>query len=352
MTEGNEIAGFLGALNTGYTCNPQDVALLCRSVSDNFQSCCLHLNPTFCDADAACVGLVSHINHMGLSLSVEVGQLRHDSERGEGRYIYVGLTLVVDHTFMKQFDSRWRAFGTHLCVSMLVAALAACLVFGLWYPYPYRDVSGGRELFVLVAGVDVIVGPLITLIIFNKGKKPHRELLRDMVCIAVLQMAALAYGLWTVALARPVHLVFEYNRFTVVHAAQLSKEALSLVPQDLVATPWTGPTAVGLRPFRSQKEQMDATMDALQGAPLAVRTDLWQSYNSSREAVRAAAKPLAGLKQRTPQDSLLIDAWLADSRHTLDGLTYVPLAGRKTFWTVVLDAQTADILGYLPIDSF
>lgn len=116
--------------------------------------------------------------------------------------------------------------------------------------------------------------------------------------------------------------------------------------------PWTGPTAIGLRPFRSQKEQMDATMDALQGAPLAVRTDLWQSFDTSRPALRAAAKPLADLKQRTPQASQLIDAWLSNSGHSLGELSYVPLVGRKAFWTVVLDAQTADILAYLPIDSF
>jgi hypothetical protein len=163
---------------------------------------------------------------------------------------------------------------------------------------------------------------------------------------------ALSYGLWTVALARPVHLVFEYNRFTVVHAVQLSNEALSLVPKELAATPWTGPTVLGLRPFRSQKEQMDATMDALQGAPLAARTDLWQSFDLSREAVRAVAKPLTELKRRTPEGSQMIDEWLASSRRTLDELAYVPMVGRKTFWTVVLDAQTADILGYLPIDSF
>lgn len=253
---------------------------------------------------------------------------------------------------MKLFESRWRAFGAHLCVSLLVATLAACLVFGLWYPYPYREVSGGRDLFVLMMGVDVIMGPLITLVIFNKSKKPDRELFRDLVCIGVLQLAALSYGLWSVALARPVHLVFEYNRFTVLHAAQLSKEAHSLVPLALDATPWTGPTALGLRPFLSQKEQSDATMEALQGAPLAARTDLWQSFDSSREAVRAAAKPLAELRRRTAQDSQVIDAWLAGSARTLGELAYVPMVGRKTFWTVVLDAQTADILGYLPIDSF
>lgn len=74
MTERNEIAGFLSALNTGYPCNPKDVALLGRTVSDDFQSCWLHLNPPFGDADPARMALVPHINHVGLSLSVEVGQ--------------------------------------------------------------------------------------------------------------------------------------------------------------------------------------------------------------------------------------------------------------------------------------
>ncbi len=50
---------------------------------------------------------------------------------------------------------RFRAAGIHLCISLAIAALAATLVFALWYPYPYRDISGGRELFGMLVGIDV-----------------------------------------------------------------------------------------------------------------------------------------------------------------------------------------------------
>ena len=43
--------------------------------------------------------------------------------------------------------SRFSAAGIHLTLSLAAAALAAWLVFSLWYPYPYRKISGGRDLF-------------------------------------------------------------------------------------------------------------------------------------------------------------------------------------------------------------
>ncbi len=76
--------------------------------------------------------------------------------------------------------SRLSAAGIHLTLSLAVAALAAWLVFGLWYPYPYREISGGRHLFLIVMAVDVIMGPLRTLAVFNRNK-PTAELRRDFI---------------------------------------------------------------------------------------------------------------------------------------------------------------------------
>jgi hypothetical protein len=53
---------------------------------------------------------------------------------------------------MSLLRSRLKALGLHACVSLVIAGLAAALVFLLWYPYPYREISGGRELFLLVMG--------------------------------------------------------------------------------------------------------------------------------------------------------------------------------------------------------
>ena len=121
-------------------------------------------------------------------------------------------------------------------------------MFGWWYPYPYRELSGGRELFTLVVAVDVVLGPLITLVIFNAAKT-RRHLLMDFSVIGLLQVAALAYGLWTVFVARPVHLVFEYNRMAVVHAVDIEPSTLTQAPPGFQQLPVGGPTLLSLRPL-------------------------------------------------------------------------------------------------------
>ena len=79
---------------------------------------------------------------------------------------------------MQNWKGRLRASGIHLGISLCIATLAAVVVFGLWYPYPYREISGGRSLFMLVVCVDVVMGPLITLLIFST-KKTRRHLAAD-----------------------------------------------------------------------------------------------------------------------------------------------------------------------------
>ena len=55
------------------------------------------------------------------------------------------------------WKARFRAASIHLGISLALAALSAMLVFFVWYPYPYREISGGRSLFLLVITVDVII---------------------------------------------------------------------------------------------------------------------------------------------------------------------------------------------------
>jgi hypothetical protein len=246
---------------------------------------------------------------------------------------------------------RLRASGIHLGISLVIAALAALLVFGIWYPYPYRELSGGRELFLLVVTVDVILGPLITLAVFNR-KKPWSELRMDLAFVGLVQLAALVYGLWTVAVARPVHMVFEIDRYRVVHAVDIEVDALDKTPPGIVALPWTGPTMLSLRPFKNSEESMEATMAALQGAHLGTRPELWQPYEASKADVLKMAKPLAVLKKRFPKESEQIDQLLHSKSTNPQTLLYLPLSGRKAYWTVFIDPQTAAVVATMPLDSF
>lgn len=250
-------------------------------------------------------------------------------------------------------SGRLLAAGIHLLISLAVAAAAATLVFLIWYPYPYREISGGRELFFLVMTVDVVMGPLLTLTVFNRNKPP-RELRRDLAMIGLLQMAALVYGLWTVSVARPVHLVFEMDRFRVVHAIEVPEAELEQAPAGLQRLPWTGPTLLSLRSFRNDREKIDMTLVALGGAALGARPALWQDYASAGPQIRAAARPLGDLKTRFPAQAGMIDDALksAGAGTSAMSLGYLPMAGRDKYWTVVLDLNTTEVIAFVPIDSF
>lgn len=246
---------------------------------------------------------------------------------------------------------RIKACVVHLGLSLAIASLAAWLVFGLWYPYPYRELSGGRELFTLLISVDVIVGPLMTLVVFTRTK-PWRVLLRDLTAIGLLQLAALGYGLWSVSEARPVHLVFEYDRFRLVHAVDVPQEWLSKTPSGIEALPLGGPTLLSLRAFRNQEEKIDATMLAVHGLSLAFQPELWQPYEAANAEILAMARPVGVLKTRFPDQAAAIDQVLDGLGRDPKTVVYVPLASRKEFWTVFLDSSNARILAFMPLNPF
>ncbi len=246
---------------------------------------------------------------------------------------------------------RLQASAAHLAISLGVALLAALLVLGVWYPYPYREISGGRELFFLIVSVDVILGPLITLAIFNR-QKAWPVLRRDLLVISVLQLAALTYGLHTVYITRPVHLVFEYYRFNVVHALDVPDSLLSKAPADVDAMPVFGPTLLSLRPFKDEAEKVDATTAELAGVKLSTRPDLWQTYDKARAEIQKTAKPVPELLNRFPARAQEIRGLAQDAGRRPEELVYAPMIGRKLFWTVLLDPSTTQIVAYLPLDSF
>ena len=252
---------------------------------------------------------------------------------------------------MHQWKVRARAAGIHLGISLLIALLAATMVFGIWYPYPYRELSGGRELFLILVTVDVFLGPLITFAIFSRAK-PREVLRRDLAVVGLIQLVTLGYGLWTVFIARPVHLVFEIDRFRVVHAIDVPSDLMDQVPEGIEAFPLAGPTLLSVRPFRDRKESGDATLAALQGIALGARPDLWEPYAAGRIRVLQAAKPVEQLKSRFASRAAEIDAVLRQAGRQSANTAYLPLTGRKAFWTAFVDPATADVVAFLPLDSF
>jgi hypothetical protein len=262
----------------------------------------------------------------------------------------LGPTIFTMHTAPRL---RAAAFGAsvHLICSLVVAVLAGVLVFGLWYPYPYRELSGGRELFFLIVAVDVVCGPLLTMVLFNPAK-PRAELWRDLGMVAIIQLAALGYGLFTVWLARPLFLVQEVDRFKVVMAPDLDAAAVAALPVDIQAQAWGGPRIVAIRPPASVEEKNRILFAAIEGGrDYAERPEFYLPYEGTN-ALKSlkAAKPLAKFLTRWPEQQAAAEKLAVDKKLDLAQLMYLPVTGRQD-WVAVLDKQ-GQIQGFLKGDGF
>lgn len=250
------------------------------------------------------------------------------------------------------FKSRFAAAGVHLGVSLLVAALAAWLVFKVWYPYPYNEISGGRELFFLIVGVDVVLGPLLTFAVFNIAKR-RRELALDISVIAVLQAAALAYGLWTVFVARPVYLVHEVDRFQVVVAADIDPVELQQAPAELRKLPIWGVRTIGVRKARDSDEMLKSIEQAMAGKDVAMRPGWWVPMGpSQRDILAARGKPVDSLRKKGPEAEQKVRDALQNIAVPEGDLWTFPVIARSTGWSVLVNRKTQTIEGFVPVEGF
>ena len=254
---------------------------------------------------------------------------------------------------MQNFNlaGRLKAAGIHLGISVLIAGIMAALVFGLWYPWPYRSAAGGQALFLLVMAVDLVLGPTLTFVVFNRSKtKAH--LVRDLAVIATLQLSGLGYGLYTVYLARPVAIVFEVDRFRVVSYADVQIKELPQALPALRTLSITGPKILGARKPRTSEERLKALDMALQGADISVRPSFWQPYSDSAKDALERARPLSVLFKQYPKHIQEINDAVLKTGRGADKLKFLPLSARNTNWSVLIDAGTGMIVGFVPYDGF
>lgn len=252
---------------------------------------------------------------------------------------------------MKSWDvrTRARAAGIHLLISLGVAAIAAVLVFAVWYPGPFRWLAGGRDLFLLVMSVDVVIGPLLTFAVFNRAKGA-RHLRRDLAVIGVLQTAALAYGLHTVYIVRPVAMVFEVDRFRLINADAVHLAELPEAPPAYRSLPLTGPWLLAARRPESVTEHNDALFRGAAGVDVAQRPRFWQDYDIARARAAARSRPIAALIAHYGERVPDLRDRLAEMHADPASARFLPAMARGE-WVAVLAAD-GKLLGYLPVDGF
>ena len=230
------------------------------------------------------------------------------------------------------------AAGVHAVASVLLAGLVGVVGLGVMYPGVYTQLAGGFELFLLICGVDVTLGPLLTGIVFSP-RKGFRELRRDLLVIVTMQLAALVYGIHVLAVARPVALVFEVDRFRVISQADVVTDELASAPAQFRNLSWAGPRLTGAR-AATDDEKFETIEKALAGFDIGQRPSFWQPYEL-KSSVRTRAFP-AGREadeELTAESRGRVERELQENGLAIGSARFLPLQARQPGWVVWLDAK-------------
>lgn len=161
--------------------------------------------------------------------------------------------------------TRWKASTTHLLLSILVIGGIALAIFLLWYPMGLYRLAGHDRIVLIMLGIDIAAGPLLTLIVFKPGKKTLKF---DLAVIALCQAAFLAWGLHTLWQTRPVFLLGQPDRFTLVFANEISPQALRDARNpEWRKLSWTGPKLVGTRMPTDPDQRAEVMHAFMSGGP-------------------------------------------------------------------------------------
>lgn len=246
--------------------------------------------------------------------------------------------------------NRYKAALIHFSLSILAAAVASGLLLGLWYPPPYFQAGGADRLLLLVVCVDVILGPLLTLIVFDK-RKP--ELKRDLTIIVALQVVALAYGFHVMLQSRPVFLVAAVDRFIVVSANQLEPADLAQARKpEWRKLSWTGPVLVSAERPVAVDDRNEMMFSALAGKDIEQYPRFYVDYQQEASGLLQRAHPLSRLRTMNPDDAGKIDAWLKRNNRAEESVVWLPIIARMGDITMLLDKETGEPLGAIALDPW
>jgi len=232
--------------------------------------------------------------------------------------------------------TRVRAASLHLGISALVAVISVTSMILVWYPPPLFQLLGGFELLLLIVGVDVTLGPLLTFVVFKSGKKGLKF---DLSVIAFLQLSALIYGASVVFVARPGYIVFVKDRFELVRVADIEPSRLAEARIERFRRfPLGGPQFIGSVLPTDPRELQQLILSALSGGP---DVSELPRYYADLEVVRNAmvqrAMPLDELKKLNPGALASIDLLPRELGRKESELGFLPLRIRRDFATVIVD---------------
>lgn len=238
--------------------------------------------------------------------------------------------------------TRLKAFLIHFSISSFIFFVLLYFILVQWYPQPLFSTDGGWQVIRIIAGVDLVLGPLLTLIVFKPGKAGLKF---DLSMIALVQTLALCWGVWTTYNERPAAIIYTLDFFTPVPAYQLSEQGITSQELKKFGDDW--PIMIYLEiPKEKISEVIVESMRA--NKPLYLLTQYYSKFSKQQTAVlKQNSMDIAKYVEDKPElKKLYLNSLLTT---TNKNISYLALHSREKWVTAIFDLDLMKIVKTIDI---
>ncbi len=245
------------------------------------------------------------------------------------------------------FTNKLKASAIHLGLSILLVGLVIGSIIFFFFPHMFISVTDFKEVAAIIISVDLILGPILTFVVFQPKKK---SLKFDLSVVAAIQLTALVYGAYALYQVHPVFITFNVDRFTIVNARDADPEN-ALYDEYKVSKLSTAKFAFAKLPEDSEKIK-ELTLTAAQGGrDLDQRIEYYEPYENHIDQILAKSLDREIILTAAKSDKN-IKSFIDKNLNNIDEFVFLPINSAKKDAIIVLDRQTAQPIATINSDPW
>ncbi len=241
--------------------------------------------------------------------------------------------------------SRIKASAIHFLISASIISIFLYFVLFIWYPQPFDYFYSPFDVLKIVLGVDLVLGPLLTLVLFDT-KKDRSELRKDISIVVIVQAVAFMWGVHVTYTVRPIFLVFSNDTFYMFSRDELDVNTLKR--KELAPVFWKPAQTVLIDPPKSEEEFKKIFEDYfVNGQPeITLRTDRYLPWNEGYKMSANYAINMPKMLENEKNKSEL-EMFLKKTKKMLVDLDFYPVNGTNKMATIAFTRDTGEYVGLL-----
>lgn len=246
------------------------------------------------------------------------------------------------------FKNKIKASLIHLSLSVVVVSFLMLVIIYFWFPFSYLQLTDFKEIVKLIIAIDLVLGPILTFVIFNPKKK---SLIFDLSVVAMIQVSALTYGVYALYQVHPLYITFAKNGFTLITARDAQPQNAKH-EEYKISKLSSGKFAYAGFP-KDEDKIKEIITDILFGSGVEIkhRIEHYKPYDAHiNDIVAKSLDPTTIFSDEETKEKVY--SFLKEYKNDLDKFAYLPLDGAIKDAIIVIDKKTAKPITNLNIDPW